>query len=121
MATKFSLPALPLRAPIRLVHNGIKGRARFRVAGLYRNGVARDIIENELRSSDGVRSVEASTITGSVLIWFEPSLSTVRIQRELNGAWKKAMAKRRLPTNSGNVSWHSLTPEEVTTHFSVDS
>ncbi len=55
---------------VRPVHVAVKGRARFKVAGLYRSALLKDRIELTLNSLDGIREASANTHTGNVLVYF---------------------------------------------------
>ncbi|MEW6595440.1 MAG: cation-transporting P-type ATPase [Thermodesulfobacteriota bacterium] len=55
---------------LTLVHGGVKGRARYRVDGLYRNAPLRRFIEGELAGRPDILLVQANILTGTVLIRF---------------------------------------------------
>jgi P-type Ca2+ transporter type 2C len=57
---------------VREIHNGIKGRVRFKVTGLYRSPVLKERLETLSLQSAEVNHVFASVLTGNVLIRFNP-------------------------------------------------
>ncbi|HEX7969367.1 MAG TPA: HAD-IC family P-type ATPase, partial [Stellaceae bacterium] len=90
------------------------GRARLHVAGLRGNDSLKRALEAMLPDRVGVRGADASTITGNVLVSFDPALplATVieRIER-LNGADHAAAAPIR--RRAGAHDWHALGAKEV--------
>ena len=61
---------------IRAVHDTVRGRIRFEVAGLYRSADLARALVRHLEQVAGVRSVKASALTGRVLIVYRPSRTT---------------------------------------------
>lgn len=61
----------PLAARVWPVHTAVPGRVRLRVAGLYRCEALRRRLESGLAGVPGVRSAQASVLTGRVLILFD--------------------------------------------------
>ena len=53
---------------VRIVHDRVGGRTRYRVRGLFRSESMKQHLESVLRSSDAVLRVRASTLTGNVLV-----------------------------------------------------
>jgi P-type Ca2+ transporter type 2C len=58
---------------VREVHTAVLGRARFQVKGLYRCDALKSALEHELVLSSDVTRASASTLTGNVLVEFDPS------------------------------------------------
>lgn len=56
---------------IRSAHAGISGRLRFKVASLYRSPEIKDRLECDLSNRDGIFSVQANVLTGSLLVIFD--------------------------------------------------
>lgn len=50
----------------------ISGRLRIRYPQLKNNPARAKVVETALRKIDGVRSVETSTVTGSLLVRYDP-------------------------------------------------
>ncbi|MGB5177199.1 MAG: HAD-IC family P-type ATPase, partial [Gammaproteobacteria bacterium] len=59
---------------IRLAHCCQRGRARLEVAGLYRTPRLKKLLEQRLAEITGIQNVNASTLTGRVLIIFNPAI-----------------------------------------------
>lgn len=75
------------------VHTSLRGRARFKLTALHRNDQLKGVIENRLRRIDSVYSVQANTLTCSLLIRFDPAVST----DELRKCLETALAELSLP------------------------
>jgi Ca2+-transporting ATPase len=56
---------------VETVHDAVKGRARYRVGGLYKSESLRKKIETGLKREAGIRQVSASALTGKVLVLFD--------------------------------------------------
>jgi len=72
------------------VHTSVKGRARFRIAGLKNGPHLKRILEFYLSQNPDLRLVNASTTTGTLLIRFSESISVGRVQ----GFIVKAIGRR---------------------------
>lgn len=57
---------------LKLVHGTVPGRARYKVKGLHRCPELKEYLESSLWSSGGVSRAQANTMTGNVLILFDP-------------------------------------------------
>ncbi len=72
---------------VEAVHDSVKGRARYRVGGLYRSDELKQYLEEGLPKKVGIASVSASTLTGNVLVHYtpdvEPSLVAAQISELL--------------------------------------
>jgi Ca2+-transporting ATPase len=64
------------------IHTAVKGRARIRVSGLRRNERLGQLIEARLLGRD-IRRVQASAVTGNVLVHYEPSAPLEKILDDL--------------------------------------
>jgi Ca2+-transporting ATPase len=94
-STSRSIPERPSPAPesapaqsrstglLLPVHISLAGRARFRLPSLYRAERLRELVENHLSTVDGVRSVQANILTASLLIRFDPAVSTAELSEHL--------------------------------------
>ena len=56
---------------VQAVHTSIKGRARYKVEGLYRSDHLKEQIEEDLAEHKWILSVSINTLTGSVLVLFD--------------------------------------------------
>lgn len=74
----------PARSPtgvtLTVVHR-TRGRVRLRIAQLYRNETEKTRLERALRGRVGVLRAVASSLTGTLLICFEPSLDYAELER----------------------------------------
>ncbi len=64
---------------IQVVHAAVQGRARYKVAGLYRSESLKKYLERRLEKSEGIRKVSVSLLTGHVLVLFSPDRSRANI------------------------------------------
>jgi Ca2+-transporting ATPase len=65
---------LPNTEYVKPVHARVAGRTRFEVAGLYRSPRIRQRLEKALESYDGVHGCTANTLTGRLLVVYDPAL-----------------------------------------------
>jgi len=71
---------------LELIHGAVPGRARLRARGLnYSNGFKTGV-EQVLGQTEGIISVTASSITGSVLVKFDPARDLASIARTVESA-----------------------------------
>jgi Ca2+-transporting ATPase len=56
---------------VQAIHTTVRGRARYRVSGLYRCEELKRALEKALRRHERVRSASASILTGNLLVVFE--------------------------------------------------
>src|SRR5262245_2649438 len=54
-----------------IVHNGIAGRVRLQVFGLRGNEELKATLE-DIEPEHGIHSISASSITGNILIYYDP-------------------------------------------------
>src|SRR5918998_1550520 len=73
--------ALVGAGPVSPVHLGVPGRARLRVAGLHRAPQMQARLERGLLALPGIRSADASSRTGNLLLRFDPALELGAIIR----------------------------------------
>jgi P-type Ca2+ transporter type 2C len=64
---------------IRIVHNAVRGRTRFKVDGLYRNESLKVHIENELSKDAEITSAVGNVLTGNVLVLSHPGCSPQKV------------------------------------------
>ncbi len=68
---------------IELLHTAVPGRARFRVSGLYRAPELKKFLELRLSCWGDITEVSASTLTGNVLVLYDPGLQSEAIAARL--------------------------------------
>jgi Ca2+-transporting ATPase len=64
---------------VQTVHTAVKGRARFRVLGLYRSEALKQRLESHLSNIDGISQVSANVLTGNVLVVFNSGATPPQI------------------------------------------
>ena len=97
----------PISDQLALVHARIAGRTRFEVAGLYRSVQMKDKLETALSLVSGVNSVTANSVTGRLLVLYDPAISLDEIidaiERQLDERVKlryKAKPTRSAPAEN---------------------
>ena len=71
---------------LELIHATVPGRARFRSRSRDNSNGFKDRVEQALIGAAGVKSVSVSTLTGSVLVKFDPTMDVAIIARALESA-----------------------------------
>ena len=94
------------------IHTAVPGRARFSVAGLKRNDRVRRAVEAGL-AGRGIRSVSASTSTGTVLVLFETGHDLVEITRRLGESAERALDPNAPDASSAGPPWHAMDADDV--------
>jgi Ca2+-transporting ATPase len=132
---------------VETIHAAVKGRARYKVSGLYRSESLKRHIEIGLESEQGISYVSASPLTGNVLVIFNSDRTVIAVASLLesivsqqgNGNGKvslagistaaHAYARERPQTLRGtrklikhakeqeSESWHLLNAESVLTRY----
>ncbi|MGB5584503.1 MAG: cation-transporting P-type ATPase, partial [Gammaproteobacteria bacterium] len=67
--------ASPISEHLALVHTSVAGRTRFEVAGLYRSPRIKEKLETELSAVSGINRVTANSLTGRVLVLYDPDVT----------------------------------------------
>ncbi len=67
------------------IHASVKGRTRYRVKGLYRSHLFKSHLESQLRNEEGITRVNASTLTGNLLITYNSGRSPSDIAELIQG------------------------------------
>lgn len=110
-------PDLPEPETIFVVIHQVQGRVRFRVQALYRNDRLKEKLEQALRGQTGIRHVAASTLTTSLLVTFDASLSADEVGEwvlrvvcglDIRAGWGVAKA---VPP------WHMMNGNEVARYW----
>jgi P-type Ca2+ transporter type 2C len=94
------------------IHTAVPGRARFSVPGLKRNDRVKRALEAGL-AGRGIRSLSASTSTGTVLVLFETGHDLVEITRRLGESAERALDPNAPDGSSAHPSWHAMNAEDV--------
>ena len=100
------------RPAVLPVHTAVPGRARFSVPGLKRNDRVRRALEAGI-AGRGIRSVSASTSTGTVLVLYETGRDLAEITRRLGESAERAFDPNAPDASSVRPSWHTMDAEDV--------
>ncbi|MCX8030262.1 MAG: cation-transporting P-type ATPase [Thermodesulfovibrionales bacterium] len=73
----------------QLIHNSVKGRARFKVKGLYRSESLREFLEKRIIQIEGIKSFQVNTLTGNLLIFYDLHLDAQAIGRAIQNCLKE--------------------------------
>lgn len=60
---------------VRAIHTAVKGRARYKIAGLYQQKALKRYLELGLSQEETIASVKANDLTGNILVIFHPEIS----------------------------------------------
>lgn len=74
---------------ITLLHNGVPGRARVRVRGLYRQPGLQRVLERLPDTHPRLQAVDANPVTGNAVVYFEPGAPLADILRILETCARK--------------------------------
>ena len=97
--------ASPTSEHLAVVHASIAGRTRFEVAGLYRSARVKQRLETALSDVTGVNRVTANSLTGRVLVLYDPAINMADIiaviERHLDSGIRLSGKQRRsAPTDN---------------------
>lgn len=113
-----------------ILHNLIQGRIRFSIPELKRNIPLKKFIEYELIQYEGIYSVNISSVTGSLLIYFEPEILIEyalckllniildNFQPNLEGFPK--IPSIRSQVTKQELPWHHMSQDEVLAYWDVN-
>jgi len=112
---------------VTALSTAVPGRARLLVEGLRGRPEVAAHLEHQLSCHTAVRSVRASVITGSVLVFFDAdTLDVPRLIGEIgrNGTRAGRNGTRRRPiaaelSPNGHHAWHTLAPATVVEHLAT--
>jgi Ca2+-transporting ATPase len=101
---------------ISLVHTAVAGRARLHIASLRGNERLKCLLEGALPDEGEIRSASASSITGNLLVHFDPALPLAqliaRLERILRG-YAFDQGNPAGPGHQGEPIWHAEAAAEV--------
>jgi Ca2+-transporting ATPase len=122
---------------IQAIHTAVKGRARYRVEELYRSASLQKYLERSLPQQAGIIKVTASSLTGNLLVKFNPnktpgeitnliekSISTYQQNRQ-ESASEAGEGKRKTTEavtdreEQPKENWHLLELDSVLAKFST--
>ena len=93
--THGSVPVIP-------IHTAVRGRARFKVAGLHRSVRMKARLESSLSRIGGIKSVAANPLTGNVLVTFDASCNVNNVASIIAGAINGQLGKEDVGVFSSN-------------------
>jgi membrane-associated phospholipid phosphatase len=70
---------------VRAIHTAVKGRARYKVSGLYHSKALKKYLEFSLPKEKGIEQVFANDFTGNVLVIFHPDFRPNAISLLIQG------------------------------------
>ena len=74
---------------LEAIHTAVPGRARFRVPGLTGSNGIREHFQKALSQRLEIRDASASSVTGTVLVHFDPAADLASIQESIESALKE--------------------------------
>ena len=87
-----------MSSPVNLlpVHTAVKGRARFKSRQLRGNGTLATIVSLRLPRLSGISRVTVSSVTGSILVIFDPGLDLQQIESGIQQVVRSAVKSQEL-------------------------
>jgi Ca2+-transporting ATPase len=64
---------------VQAIHTSVKGRARYKIKGLYRSESLKRHIEHRLREKEGIIRFSANTLTGNIIVFFNSKNNAQKI------------------------------------------
>ncbi|PLZ26977.1 ATPase [Fischerella thermalis WC559] len=64
---------------VKIIHNQVKGRARYKVKELYRSESLKKYLERSLSETSGINYVSANPLTSNILVIFEKEYSADKV------------------------------------------
>ena len=95
------------------------GRARLRVPGVRGKPLLATRLANRLSSDGGVHGVRASSVTGSLLVSFDPSRIDVRALMAAGRRHAQSVDERTNGHRASIEAWHQLPASTVMTRLST--
>jgi len=85
---------------VRAIHTAVKGRARYKIDGLYQAKALQKYLEFRLSKEETIAQVKANHLTGNILVIFHPDISPNAIALLLqNLVLDYRKQTRKLPVN----------------------
>lgn len=97
---------------VQALHVAVKGRARYKIKGLYRSEILKKHLESSLSERNGIKSCSISTLTGTLLVYYNSEKTHVDVARILqeivsehrNNNGKEQSLKSHYSTYSASAS-----------------
>ncbi|MFB2768818.1 HAD-IC family P-type ATPase [Pelatocladus sp. BLCC-F211] len=119
---------------IKIIHQ-VKGRARYKIKELYHSPSFKEYIERSLPQQPGINDVRANTLTGNILVLFEPEYSAEKIARliekyileyqpqQIKSLTKKEATSTIKPVTKAQIqkieNWHLMETDAVVDAFNT--
>lgn len=104
---------------IATVHDGVPGRVRLRVPGIRHAPQAAALVARGLLGRPGIERARVNSLTGTVLVLFDPGLPVATVRRWTAEAGNGALSPAG-PAANGEDAWHAMTAEEVLARVGSD-
>lgn len=103
------------RVHLKLIHQHVPGRARFEAPQLYRASSLAAWIESQLSAWDGIRQVNASPLTATVLVLYDPKTKRLeQISKKIKSLLRTEPSKRIVSiSHRQNKAWHTMNVRDV--------
>jgi len=101
------------------VSHAVPGRARLRVPGVRGKPLLATRLADRLSSDGGVHGVRASSVTGSLLVSFDPACLDVRALMASVRRHARAVDERTNGHRASTEAWHQLPASTVMTRLST--
>ncbi|MGF1478565.1 MAG: cation-translocating P-type ATPase [Cyanophyceae cyanobacterium] len=110
---------------VEAIHTAVNGRARYKVKELYRSKSLEHYLERALGNQEGIINVSASSLTGNILVSFNPDRSAAEIAALIQesvsafGQQGKQKSPRRIAATVADAEeqktadWHLLELDTV--------
>lgn len=113
-------------ASVQPVHTRIPGRARFKVAELYRSHELKHHLEYSLNGVDGIHRVQANSLTGSLLMVFDQQKPIEDIVRLISDRLEPTRSPAHEQGEEDGVrqdapTMHPPIPQGQVAHLSTDA
>jgi Ca2+-transporting ATPase len=97
---------------VEIIHAAVKGRARYKVDPLHRSPPLKHYLEQQLAAYEGITSVSANPMTGTVLVQFRPEVGEGAIATEIEKLVKQWQQQAGETEDRPAASARGLTPAE---------
>lgn len=110
---------------VRAIHTAVKGRARYRVEELYRSPSLQRYLERSLARRSGIIKVTASSVTGNLLVKFNPDRTPDEIadliEKSISTYQENKPESISQAEEQPTENWHLLELNTVLAKFSTSA
>lgn len=117
------------RSSIKILHKTVKGRCRCKVQGLLYSKELKQYLEFNLSLQKDINSVRANSVTGNILIYFNPRTKVIEIAKAVNQlveqyyqhpqAFHRTHEKPRESSVTSPSAWHIKEIETILLEFNT--